>query len=45
MPTRLIDTVLDPDEYFVPMGGYTNWKDILRNERAQVLKFRSTTAR
>lgn len=27
------------------MGDHTNWKDILHNERASVLKFRSTTAR
>ncbi len=40
---------MDPDEYFVPMGNYTNWKEILdkidREEGLKVLKFRSTRAR
>lgn len=40
---------MDPDEYFVPMGKYTNWKEILdkidREEGLKVLKFRSTRAR
>lgn len=40
---------MDPDEYFVPMGRYTNWKEILdridREEGLKILKFRSTRAR
>ncbi|KAL7445960.1 hypothetical protein ACHAXH_009608 [Discostella pseudostelligera] len=40
---------MDPDEYFVPMGKYTNWKEILdkidREEGLKILKFRSTRAR
>lgn len=40
---------MDPDEYFVPMGNYTSWKEILdkidRDEGRKVLKFRSTRAR
>ena len=40
---------MDPDEYFVPMGEYTDWKQILdkvdREEGRSVLKFRSTRAR
>ena len=40
---------MDPDEYFVPMGQYTNWKEILdkidREEGLKILKFRSTRAR
>ncbi|KAK1737664.1 glycosyltransferase (family 2) [Skeletonema marinoi] len=40
---------IDPDEYFVPMGNYTSWKQILdkvdKEERRSVLKFRSTRAR
>ena len=40
---------LDPDEYFVPMGRYTNWKQVLDkvdgDEGRKVLKFRSTRAR
>jgi len=40
---------MDPDEYFVPMGNYTSWKEILDRvdgeEGRKVLKFRSTRAR
>eukprot|EP00986_Skeletonema_menzelii_P010267 scaffold4987_cov135-Skeletonema_menzelii.AAC.7 len=40
---------MDPDEYFVPMGEYTSWKQILdkvdNEEGRSVLKFRSTRAR
>ncbi|KAL7438420.1 hypothetical protein ACHAXM_006310 [Skeletonema potamos] len=40
---------MDPDEYFVPMGNYTSWKQILdkvdKEEGRSVLKFRSTRAR
>lgn len=40
---------MDPDEYFVPMGKYTNWKDILMQtydeKSPKILKFRSTRAR
>eukprot|EP00970_Alexandrium_tamarense_P016414 scaffold6502_cov187-Alexandrium_tamarense.AAC.8 len=40
---------MDPDEYFIPMGNYSSWKEILdkvdRNEGRKVLKFRSTRAR
>ena len=40
---------MDPDEYFVPMGNYTSWKEILdkvdRVEQRKILKFRSTRAR
>jgi hypothetical protein len=40
---------MDPDEYFVPMGRYTNWKQVLDKvdgeEGRKVLKFRSTRAR
>lgn len=40
---------MDPDEYFVPMGKYTSWKEILdkidREEGLKILKFRSTRAR
>eukprot|EP00956_Cyclotella_meneghiniana_P032471 scaffold89508_cov77-Cyclotella_meneghiniana.AAC.3 len=40
---------MDPDEYFIPMGNYTSWKQILdkvdRDEGRKVLKFRSTRAR
>lgn len=40
---------MDPDEYFVPMGKYTSWKQILdkvdKEEGRSVLKFRSTRAR
>jgi hypothetical protein len=40
---------LDPDEYFVPMGRYTNWKQVLDKvdgeEGRKVFKFRSTRAR
>ena len=40
---------MDPDEYFVPMGEYTSWKQILdkvdKEEGRSVLKFRSTRAR
>ncbi|KAL3807566.1 hypothetical protein ACHAXA_006467 [Cyclostephanos tholiformis] len=40
---------MDPDEYFVPMGSYTNWKQLLdkidSEEGVKVLKFRSTRAR
>ena len=40
---------MDPDEYFIPMGNYTSWKEILdkvdREEGRKVLKFRSTRAR
>ncbi|KAL7538511.1 hypothetical protein ACHAXR_008612 [Thalassiosira sp. AJA248-18] len=40
---------MDPDEYFVPMGNYTSWKEILdkvdKEEGRKVLKFRSTRAR
>lgn len=40
---------MDPDEYFIPMGNYTSWKQILdrvdQNEGRKVLKFRSTRAR
>jgi len=40
---------MDPDEYFVPMGKYANWKEILapiyKEDRLKVLKFRSTRAR
>eukprot|EP00804_Cyclotella_cryptica_P012123 CCRYP_009834-RC/>CCRYP_009834-RC protein AED:0.07 eAED:0.07 QI:207/1/1/1/0.66/0.57/7/247/796 len=40
---------MDPDEYFIPMGNYSSWKEILdkvdREEGRKVLKFRSTRAR
>jgi hypothetical protein len=40
---------MDPDEYFVPMGNYSSWKEILdkvdKEEGRSVLKFRSTRAR
>ena len=40
---------MDPDEYFVPMGNYTSWKEILdkidHEEGRKILKFRSTRAR
>ena len=39
---------MDPDEYFVPMGEYNNWKDVLADvykEGKHILKFRSTRAR
>lgn len=40
---------MDPDEYFIPMGNYSSWKQILdkvdRDEGRSVLKFRSTRAR
>lgn len=40
---------MDPDEYFVPMGEYKSWREILdkvdKNEGRKVLKFRSTRAR
>jgi Domain of unknown function. len=40
---------LDPDEYLVPMGNFTSWKEILegidRVEQRKVLKFRSTRTR
>lgn len=40
---------MDPDEYFIPMGNYSSWKEILekvdRDEGRKVLKFRSTRAR
>jgi len=40
---------LDTDEYLVPMGNYTSWKEILDRidavEQRKVLKFRSTRAR
>ena len=40
---------MDPDEYFIPMGNHTSWKEILdkvdRDEGRKVLKFRSTRAR
>ncbi|KAL3805733.1 hypothetical protein ACHAW5_010936 [Stephanodiscus triporus] len=40
---------MDPDEYFVPMGRHTSWKQVLdkvdREEGRKVLKFRSTRAR
>jgi len=40
---------MDPDEYLVPMGSHTGWKEILdkvdREEGRKVLKFRSTRAR
>jgi hypothetical protein len=40
---------LDPDEYLVPMGNFTSWKEILdgidRVEQRKILKFRSTRAR
>ena len=40
---------MDPDEYFVPMGEYNSWREILdkvdKNEGRKVLKFRSTRAR
>lgn len=37
--------VMDTDEYLVPMGNYTNMKDVLRNaasEGTNILSFRST---
>jgi len=41
--------ILDPDEYFIPMGKYTNWQEILKQtyeeEGVKILKFRSTRAR
>lgn len=39
---------MDPDEYFVPMGGFGSWKEVLDGvdgEGRSVLKFRSTRAR
>jgi hypothetical protein len=40
---------MDPDEYFVPMGNYTNWRQLLDKVDGvggqKVLKFRSTRAR
>ena len=39
---------MDPDEYFVPMGSHSSWKEILDKvdgEGRKVLKFRSTRAR
>ncbi len=40
---------MDPDEYFIPMGNNTSWKEILeivdKTEGRKVLKFRSTRAR
>ena len=40
---------LDPDEYLVPMGNHSDWKDILneidRREHKAIIKFRSTRAR
>jgi hypothetical protein len=40
---------MDPDEYFIPMGNHSSWKEILekvdRDEGRKVLKFRSTRAR
>lgn len=40
--------VLDTDEYFVPMGNYTNLKDVIRDHAAQganILSFRSSRSR
>jgi hypothetical protein len=40
---------LDPDEYLVPMGNHSDWRDILREvdhkEKKAIIKFRSTRAR
>lgn len=40
---------MDPDEYFVPMGNNTDWREILekvdKTEGRKILKFRSTRAR
>ena len=40
---------MDPDEYFIPMGQHTSWKEVLdkvdQTEGRKVLKFRSTRAR
>lgn len=42
-------TFLDPDEYLVPMGNHSDWKEILhevnRTEQKAIIKFRSTRAR
>jgi len=40
---------MDPDEYFIPMGNNTDWREILekvdKTEGRKILKFRSTRAR